>query len=90
MQRTTIAVNVKPGAKAAAIAFSHGTIEVRVKEPARDGKANAACRKALAHALGVAPSTVELIRGAQSRIKIFALGSLDPAELAARLARLRP
>lgn len=90
MQYATIAVNAKPGAKVAAIAFSHGVVEVWMKEPAREGKANEACRKALARALGVAPSTVKLVRGAQSRTKVFELATLGPAELGVRLARLRP
>ncbi|GEM_PF-6769569 len=65
-------------------------VEVRVKEPAREGKATEACRKALARALGVPVASVKLVRGARVAVKVFALATLDPAELAARLARLRP
>jgi uncharacterized protein len=90
MQPATVAVSVKPGAKAAAITFNHGMVEIRVKEPAREGRANTACAKLLAKTLGVPPSTVRLVRGAQSRVKIFALTTLGPADLTARLARVRP
>lgn len=61
---------------------------VRIREPAQEGKANDACRRALARALGVAPSTLRLIRGHRAKVKVFATLSLTPAELAARLARL--
>jgi uncharacterized protein len=88
MQRTTLEVTVKPNAKAALVSFEHGTVTVRVKEPAQEGKANEACRKALAKALGVAPSTLTLLRGARSRVKIFALLTLAPADVSLRLARL--
>jgi len=87
---TTLAVTVKPNAAATVVSMAHGVVQVRVKPPAREGKANAACRGALAKALGVAPSTVTLVRGASARVKIFALATLTPTELAVRLARLRP
>jgi uncharacterized protein (TIGR00251 family) len=86
---TTIAVTVKPSAKSTVVSIDHGQVHVRVKEPASEGRANEACRKALAKALGVAPSTLKLVRGAQSRVKIFAL-SLTSSDLAVRLARLPP
>lgn len=90
MQQATIAVHVKPGSKVASVGARRGFIEIRVKEPAREGKANEACRKALARALGVPVAMLELVRGASARVKVFRCTSLDPAELAVRLARLRP
>jgi len=90
MQHATIAVTVKPGSRAASIGARHGSVEVRVKEQATEGRANLACRKVLARALGVPLASVELLRGAQARVKIFRLATIDPAELAVRLARLRP
>jgi uncharacterized protein len=90
LHQTTLAVTVKPNAKAALVSFEHGTVSVRVKEPAREGRANEACRRALAKALGVAPTTLKLLRGERSRVKIFALLTLTPAEVSQRLARLRP
>jgi uncharacterized protein (TIGR00251 family) len=81
---------VKPNAKSASVSIQHGQVNVRVKAPAIEGKANEACRKALAKALGLAPSAVKLVRGAHSRVKIFALTSMTSAELAVKLARLPP
>jgi uncharacterized protein len=90
MQQTTLAVTVRPGASATLVFLDDGIVTVRVKEPAREGKANEACRRALAKALGVAPSTVKLLRGAKSRVKMFALLTLSAEGLHQRLARLRP
>ena len=50
-----------------------GGLKVRVTAVPEDGKANAAVRKLLAKALGVAPTRLELIRGATSRDKVFRL-----------------
>jgi len=44
---------------------------VRVRERAIEGRANEAARKALAAALGVAPSALTLVRGATSKVKTF-------------------
>jgi uncharacterized protein len=89
VQQTTLSVTVKPGARATLVSLDHGIVTVLVKEPAREGKANEACRKALAKALGVAPSTVKLLRGTKSRLKVFTLLTLTPADLRQRLDRLR-
>jgi uncharacterized protein len=70
--------------------MQRGQVEVRVKAPAIEGKANEACRRALAKAFGLTPSALKLIRGAHSRVKIFALTEMTPAELAVKLARLPP
>ena len=42
-----------------------------VKEPPESGRANQAIIKALAAYLHIAPSRIELIRGAASRKKVF-------------------
>ena len=85
---TTIAVRVKPNASTTGVRVERGVVHVQVTTQAREGKANDACRRALAKALGVAPSTLSLVRGARARVKVFALASLTPAELSVRLARL--
>ncbi|GAB4264857.1 MAG: DUF167 domain-containing protein [Pararhodobacter sp.] len=60
--------------KARRVALEDGDpIRVWVTEAPEDGKANAAVRKLLAKALGVAPSRLELLRGATSRDKVFQL-----------------
>jgi uncharacterized protein YggU (UPF0235/DUF167 family) len=82
-----IRVTAKPGAKAerveeaeagenANLFLPHVRREmphviVRVTEPARDGKANEAIRRALARHLNVAVSRVRLVSGAASREKLF-------------------
>lgn len=67
-----VVVVVKPGAKAPGIIFQEdGSVVVRVRERAIEGRANEAARKALAAALGVAPSALTLVRGATSKVKTF-------------------
>ena len=58
---------------------------LRVRERAVEGAANDACVKAVAEALGLAPSQVELLRGHRGRIKTFAVNALDGPEIAERL-----
>lgn len=48
-----------------------GGIHVRVTAPLEDGKANAATRKLLARALGIAPTRLTLTGGATARDKTF-------------------
>lgn len=67
-----IAVRVTPrGGRNALTLDEAGAIHVRVTVPPEDGKANAAVRKLLARALGIAPSRLTLIGGATSREKLF-------------------
>ena len=81
-----IVVTVKPGAKAPGIVFSTaGSIVVRVRERAVEGKANEAVRAALARALGVPKSAVSLVRGATARLKAFEVKGLTPVELSRRM-----
>lgn len=68
-----IAVRVTPKASRARIVAEAGEIRVYVTEAPEDGKATDAVRKALAKALGVAPSELELTSGATSRDKRFRL-----------------
>ena len=70
----TVLVTVKPGAKAPGLVRApDGTLVVRVREPAIDGRANEAARNALADLYRVPKSAIALIRGARSRRKIFAI-----------------
>jgi hypothetical protein len=68
-----LGVIVKPGSKRPGISEADGMLVVRVRERAIDGAANAACIRALAAAYGVAPTAVELLRGARGRHKRFAI-----------------
>lgn len=69
---TRIAVRVTPrGGREALTLDETGTIHIRVAAPPENGKANAATRKLLARALGIAPSRLTLTGGASSRDKVF-------------------
>ena len=48
-----------------------GGIHVRVTAAPEDGRANAAVRKLLARAMGIAPSRLTLVGGATARDKLF-------------------
>lgn len=64
-------ITVKPKSKEERIEKIDDThFVVRVKAPAREGKANAAVMRALARYFGVAPSAVEIVSRHTSRIKI--------------------
>jgi uncharacterized protein YggU (UPF0235/DUF167 family) len=71
-------VRATPGARRPGVAVETGPdgalrVAVKVTEPAADGRANAAVLRALAKALGVAPSALALERGAASRDKLVRL-----------------
>ncbi|MCC9599296.1 DUF167 domain-containing protein [Stieleria sp. JC731] len=69
-----VAVHAKPGASKNVVGGTHdGRLQVRVTAPADKGKANAAIRKVLGKALSIPPSSIELISGATSRQKRFAI-----------------
>ena len=50
-----------------------GMLLVRVRAPPAEGAANEAAARVLARHFGVAPSSVELVRGARAREKLFRL-----------------
>jgi uncharacterized protein YggU (UPF0235/DUF167 family) len=81
-----LVVIVKPGSKAPGIVISGESVTVRVREPAVEGRATAAARRAIAVALRVPQSAVSLIRGATSRHKSFAIAGLTKVEVLRRLA----
>ena len=64
-------MRVTPGARREALEIAEGRLAARVRAKPEDGKANAAVAELLASALGIAPSKVELLRGATSREKQF-------------------
>ena len=66
-----LAIRVTPGARTQAILIENDRVSVRVRARPQDGAANEAVRVLLAQALRVAPSQVELLRGATSREKLF-------------------
>lgn len=66
-----LALRVTPGARVEALEIAEGRLLAKVRARPEDGKANAAVQALLAAALEVAPSKIELLRGATSREKQF-------------------
>ncbi len=66
-----LAVRVTPGARNEGIEIADGRVQVKVRAKPEDGKATAAVCDLVAAALGVAPSRVEMLRGANSREKLL-------------------
>lgn len=68
-----VVVRVKPGSRKGPLVDvgDDAQLTVYVREPAVDGRANAAVIRLLAEHFGVARSGVELVSGAASRIKRF-------------------
>lgn len=82
-----LAVHVRPRASCDAIVGIHGdTLAVQVRAAPTDGGANEAVRQLIAATVGIAPSRVELITGARSRIKRFRLRGVSVAAVEPRLA----
>lgn len=66
-----LAVRVTPGARSEGIAIEAGRVSVKVRAKPQDGAANDAVIALLAIALAIAPSRIELLRGASSRSKLL-------------------
>ncbi|WP_225207406.1 DUF167 domain-containing protein [Novosphingobium huizhouense] len=66
-----LAVRVTPRARSEGIAIEGARVAVKVRAKPEDGKATAAVCALVAQALEVAPSNVELLRGATSREKLL-------------------
>ena len=68
-----VSVRVKPGSRKGPLVETgaDGALTIYVREPAVDGKANAAVLRLLAEHLGVPRSRIELVSGATSRLKRF-------------------
>lgn len=67
-----LTVYVKPGARRESVEWiDEDTLKVSVTAPPEKGKANQAVIEVLAQELGIAKSTIELIRGKTTKIKQF-------------------
>ena len=60
-------------------------LRVRVAAPPAEGRANEAMMRLVAKALGVPPSRVTLVAGAQSRTKVVEVDGLTAAEIRSRI-----
>jgi uncharacterized protein YggU (UPF0235/DUF167 family) len=77
-----IAIHVKPGSRVTRVGGSSGgSLAVRVRVRAVDGKANAAAVEAVAEAFGLRPRQVTLIYGRAGQRKLL---ELDIDEVAGR------
>lgn len=86
-----VRVRVQPRAsRSEIVAWQDNTLRVRVSAPPVDGEANAAVEKLLARALGVAPSTVSVVRGDRSRDKVVRVAGLSLADVRVRLSAAVP
>jgi uncharacterized protein (TIGR00251 family) len=84
----TFWVQVSPRSKRATVGGSHGdALRVAVKEPPREGEANAACLRALAEALGIQRTQVVLEFGTRGRRKRVHVEG-DPGQLEERIRAL--
>lgn len=84
-----IAIHLKPGARRDEILGEEqwrGSLEVRVSQPAVDGKGNEALLKLLSQRLGVPVSGLTIVRGLRSRNKNVKIQGLTPQEVARRLS----
>ena len=81
----TVSVRVTPRSSRADLSVAGDVVAIRVHAPAEGGRATEEARKALAAALGVAPSAVTLVSGARSRQKVFDVRGLAMEEVLARV-----
>jgi hypothetical protein len=80
----TFPVRVQPRSGREEIAGERGgALLVRLTAPPVEGAANAALCRLLARALGLAPSRVELVRGASGRDKLVRVTGVDAARVRA-------
>ena len=81
------AARVQPGARSAGWngREADGTVKLRVRPPAREGRANDAVEELVAEGLGVPRRAVRVVRGAASRNKWIEVDGLEPEALEARL-----
>jgi uncharacterized protein (TIGR00251 family) len=66
-----IQVNVKPNSKTQEVSQEGNSFTVKVKEPAKEGRANQAVIELLAEHFGVSKSQVRILSGLRSRNKVI-------------------
>ena len=83
-------LRAKPGAKTTALQVAaDGSVTVRLRAPAQDGKANACLLAYLAEVFGVSKSSVELVSGHTAPFKKVRIDGVDETAGLAVLARLQ-
>ena len=85
---TSLSVRVTPNAKAnQIIAISQGTVRIKVRAAAKDGKANAELIYFLTDLLDCHRSQVEIIKGEKTRTKLLEIRDSDPEEISRKLKK---
>ncbi len=86
-QGVVVPVRAQPGARQAGVrGVYRGAVKVAVTQVAEKGKANQAVIEALADALGLKRSQIELLAGPAQRDKRFLIRGIAQDELARRIA----
>ena len=80
-----LVVRVTPKSRSTDVRIADGGVRGRVTATPEEGRATEAARRALASALGLRQTAVELEAGATSRIKRFRVDGLDEATVRQRL-----
>ena len=75
--RTRLTVRVHPRARTERLEWDGSTLQLWVREPPADGRANAAVVRAVARWAGVAPSQVAVVSGAAARHKLAGIDRED-------------
>jgi uncharacterized protein (TIGR00251 family) len=84
---TVVGVKATPGASRDRIVGVLGdALKIATAAPPEKGKANAAVKKILAKALGVAPRDIELVRGSTSPHKEFRVADMTRTVLRKKLS----
>jgi uncharacterized protein (TIGR00251 family) len=83
-----VAVHVQPRAGRTGVVGRHGdALKVRVAAPPVDDRANQAVTALLAEVLDVAPSAVDVVAGARSRVKRLRVDGIDLESALERVER---
>jgi uncharacterized protein len=82
----TLRFHIVPNARADKIMGEHGSaIRVKLRAPAREGKANAALRSFLAEELKISESQITLEHGQKSRDKLIRIDGLSDDDVRRQL-----
>jgi uncharacterized protein (TIGR00251 family) len=81
-----IDVHVTPrGGRDTIVGWRDGALAVRIAAAPVEGAANSSLLKMIARRLGVPPSSVTLVTGARSRMKVVEIAGLSDADVRARI-----
>jgi uncharacterized protein len=82
-------IRLQPNASKSEIVGLHGdSIKMRVQAKPVEGEANKAAVKLIAKTAGVSKSSVDLVRGASSRNKVFYVACESPGEVVKKLRKI--